>query len=369
MFVFGIVLSLPGTVLGLPEAAAQLDLAFADRGLFISALFVGLLAGSLASGPIVDRMGQRAVLAASAAAVAGCLPLFAAASGFALAVAALAALGLACAGMNTAANALSSELFPSERGRRMNGLALMVGLGGLALPAAIALAAGALSWRAIVVSGGIAAGAAAIVGAVVAAPPAVAVQTGWAAFSGVLRQPGFAWSGLMVLLGAATEASVAGWTSTYLGARGFTPAAATWALSSHWLGLVIGRIALSRQVDRGKATAVTAAALCGSAAIAGFALAGDRRVLAAAPFVIGLAIAVVVPTSLALAGERYRVNAGTLFGILLTLAQAGAMIVPSIVGIVAEEAGLRAGMLVIALNGIVIAAATRRVHAARRGTT
>src|SRR5688500_18412318 len=111
MFVFGIVLALPGTVLGLPDAAGQFELALADRGVLISALFVGLLAGSLASGPVVDALGQRAVLSASSAAVAACLPLFAAASGFAFAAAALAALGFACAGMNTAANALSSDLF------------------------------------------------------------------------------------------------------------------------------------------------------------------------------------------------------------------------------------------------------------------
>ena len=75
MFSFGIVLALPGTVLGLDDAVAQFGLTLPDRGALISALFVGLLIGSALSGPIVDTFGQRASLAGSAALVALCLPL------------------------------------------------------------------------------------------------------------------------------------------------------------------------------------------------------------------------------------------------------------------------------------------------------
>lgn len=364
MFVFGIILSLPGTVVGLPEAAAQFGLALADRGVMISTLFIGLLIGSLLSGPIVDALGQRASLAASAALVAVCLPLFALAATFAAAASALAALGVACAGMNTAANALSSDLFPAERGRRMNVIALMVGLGGLALPTATALAVNVISWRAIVFSGGAVAALVALAGAVVRAP-AVPVRTaGWGAFADVLRQPGFGWCCVLILFGAATEASLAGWISTYLGSIGFGASAATWALSSHWLGLVAGRLLFSTRVDRAKAAAIRRAALAGSGCTVLFVLLPAPWVLAL-PFATGLAIAVVVPTTLALAGERYRVNAGTLFGTLLTLAQVGGMVMPALVGAVAEGFGVRAGVSLVAVNGLVIAAATQRARGAR----
>jgi len=150
MFVFGIVLGLPGTVLGLPETVAELGLTLADRGTLISALFVGLLIGSLASGPLVDALGHRASLALSAGLVAICLPLLAAATSAALAGVALAALGLAAAGMNTASNALSSDVFPAERARRMNRLAILTGLGGLAMP----MATRSGLWSGVVASGG-----------------------------------------------------------------------------------------------------------------------------------------------------------------------------------------------------------------------
>ena len=43
MFVFGMILGLPGTVLGQPETVQQFGLTLADRGLLISTLFTARL--------------------------------------------------------------------------------------------------------------------------------------------------------------------------------------------------------------------------------------------------------------------------------------------------------------------------------------
>jgi DHA1 family bicyclomycin/chloramphenicol resistance-like MFS transporter len=369
MFTFGIILALPGTVLGLDDAVVQFGLTLTDRGTLISAMFVGLLIGSAVSAPVVDSFGQRASLAGSAMLVGLCLPLFAFADSFALALASIVAVGFASAGMNTAANALSSDLFPHERGRRMNGLALMVGLGGLSLPALAAVTAGVISWRGIVLTGASVSGLVAVAAMLVRVPPLPARPPAGAALATVVRQPGFGWFVLLLLLGPATEASMAGWTSTYLGTMGFNQSAATWALSSHWLGLVAGRLMFSGYVDREKAVAIVRAALGGAMLIAVFAAAPWPWLLAAAPFAIGVAIAVVVPTSLALAGERYPGHPGTLFGVLLTFAQVGAMIMPAAIGVVASRYGLRGGLLLLIVGGVATAAVTRRARGAPPGTT
>jgi fucose permease len=343
-------------VLGLPGVAEQFQLTLADRGSLISTLFIGLLIGSVLSGPLVDRAGHRASLAASAGLVALCLPLFAFATSFTFAAAAMAALGLAAAGMNTASNALSSELFPRERGRRMNGIALVVGMGGLAMPMATALGAGTVSWRAVVTAGAALAAMVALAGALVRAPAdatAAVRESGAMAIARVSRQRGFGWFGLLLILGAATEASMAGWTSTFLTAAGFSPAAATWALSSHWFGLVAGRVLFSSRVDRAKEAAIVRAALSGAAVLFVF-------VLSPAPFAIGLAIAVIVPTSLAFAGDRVAGNAGTLFGLLLTLAQVGGIVVPALIGVVSERSGVRVGLSLLIVNCLLVALVTRR---------
>jgi fucose permease len=362
MFVFGMILALPGTVLGLPEAAAQFELTLADRGTLISTLFLGLLLGSLASGPVVDALGQRRSVVLSCALVAVCLPMFALARAFLLGSVALFSLGFACAGMNTAANALSSDLFPDERGRRMNGIALAVGAGGLTLPMVTALASGVLSWRVIVVAGALLSAAVAVAGARVRTPEA-AVHAGGgslSAFAHFLRQPRFGWFCALLMLGAANEASMAGWTSTYLSAAGFSPAAATWALSSHWLGLITGRLMLSRRVDRDKTRALVRAALATAGGVAIFVTTDAPVPLAAAPFAIGVAMAIIVPTSLALAGDRYRGNAGTLFGILLTLAQVGGMVIPPLIGVAAERTSVAGGMSLLVANAVLIAAVAWR---------
>ena len=362
MFVFGITLSLPGTVVGLPDAVAQFGLSLADRGTLIATMFVGLLVGSLASGPFVDRLGQRTALAVSAAALAVSFPLFALSSSLWTAGAALAAIGLAGAGINTASNALASDLFPHERGRRMNLIALVVGTGGLAMPTLTALASEFTSWRTIVFGSAVLSAAVALALFRIEPPrvPAPHHAGILAAFQHFARQPRFVWFCIVATLAGANEAATAGWTSTYLGAAGLDASAATFGLSLHWLGLVAGRLAFSGRVDRMKTAAVVRGALAGAACLAAFVLVRNASVLAVIPFATGMAIAVVMPTALALAGERYAGNAGTLFGILLTLAQVGGITLPALVGVVAEGAGIRVGMALLIANLVAIAIAAQR---------
>jgi len=91
-------------------------------------------------------------------------------------------------------------------------------------------------------------------------------------------------------------------------------------------------------------------------------------VLAVGPFAVGVAIALVMPTSLALAGERMAGNPGTLFGVLLTLAQVGGMILPASIGLVADRAGVRPGLAILALSCAAIALIVRRVSGALPGS-
>jgi MFS transporter, FHS family, glucose/mannose:H+ symporter len=375
MVVFGIILSLPGTVVGLPEAAAQFDLSLANRGGLISTLFAGMLAGCIVGGPIVDRAGQRRALTVSTAVAGLSMMLFAVMTTFTAAAVTLTAMGVGCAGMNISANALSSDLFPDDRVRRMNGIAVMVGIGGLLLPAAMALITALLSWRSVVSAAGVVALLVAASAARVPAPRYGRSQEQdlpYAAGDGrsqeqdlpymsgdwrkILGQRGLTTVGALVLLGAANENTMAGWTSTYLNDQGFSARTATWVLASHWSGLIIGRMILSTRLDTHKIGAIVVCALAGAAFVTAFVGAPVPFVLASAPFAIGTVIGVVIPTSLALGGERLKGNAGTLFGLLLTLAQVGGMTAPAVVGLAAERYGLRMALTLMAANSLAIAA-------------
>lgn len=355
MFVYGMVLSLPGTVLGLPEVADRLGLTLAGQGTLIAALFLGLLVGSLVSGPVVDALGHKVTIAGSAGAIAVALPLFAAAPSYRLAALALVAIGIASAGVNIAANALSSNYFPDERARRMNGLAVAFGAGGLALPSVTALVASRAPWWSVVLGGAAVAAAIALLATRIAAPPAPRVHPDAAGFARVLRQRGLLWVALLVALGAGTEASLAGFTSTYLTRVGFAAPVATWILASHWVGLITGRLMFAHRVDRAKRSAIVAGALAGAVGVIALVTASDAVVLAGLPFAIGIAIAIVVPTSLAIGGEQYPSSPGRVFGVLLSSAQLGGMALPALIGRVAEVGGVRIAMAMIAVNNVLLA--------------
>ena len=86
---------------------------------------------------------------------------------------------------------------------------------------------------------------------------------------------------------------------------------------------------------------------------AGFALIG--------PFVVGMCMALVMPTSLALAGERIRGNPGALFGVLLTVAQVGGIVLPASIGLMAEQTSVRLGLSLLVVSFGAIAVIVRRV--------
>jgi fucose permease len=360
MLVYGIVLSLPGTVLGLPETAAELGLTLTSRGSLISALFVGLLLGSLLSGPIVDALGYRASLALSSGLVALAMPLLAVMRTPLLAGVTIVALGVASAGMNTASNALSSDLFPGERAIRMNRLAILVGIGGVMMPVTTVVASVAVSWRTVVVAGGV---LAAVVALACAWVPAITVASRphslGVALRRFARQPGFVWLAAALLLGGGNEAALAGWLSTYVQAAGFSAPASTWILASHWLGLIVARVTLSPRVERMKAVAVFRSAVAGALCIALFVIVRADLWLAVLPFVIGYAIALAVPTMLALSGDRYPGNPGALFGLLLTLLQVGGIALPAAIGVISDRVGLRPGLSLLVFSCLTVALLVR----------
>jgi fucose permease len=74
-----------------------------------------------------------------------------------------------------------------------------------------------------------------------------------------------------------------------------------------------------------------------------------------------MCIALVMPTCLALAGERIQGNPGALFGGLLTLAQIGGMVLPAAIGLVAQYTNVRLGLALLIGSYGVIALLVRRL--------
>jgi MFS family permease len=363
MFVFGTLTGLPGALLTLPDVVEGLQLTLADRGTLIASVFTGMFGGSVLSGPVTAAMGTRRTFVASAVLMAVCLPLMGLASSFGSAAAALAAAGFAAAGVNTTSNVLVSDAYPEARGHRLAIMSVAVAAGGVAMPLAAGVIAGRLSWHVLV----FAASAVATVVAVVAFRLHAPASSQGAPIrlrdiAGTFGQPGFGAMTLLALLGAANDVTMAGWTSTFLLGQGFTPSGAAGALSSYWFGLIAGRLALSRFVDRDKLRAIAAAAGGGAVLSLLWALASAPVVLTVMPFFIGVANSLLVPTALAAAAERHPRSTGLVFGLMMTATQVGAMGLPSLVGVVAEGAGLRLGMALLVVTSAVMAVVAWRAR-------
>lgn len=70
----------------------------------------------------------------------------------------------------------------------------------------------------------------------------------------------------------------------------------------------------------------------------------------------GLTFASIYPTILAIAGNRYRSFAGTVFGVLLAVGLSGGMVFPLSIGHLSQSAGFRAGMAMPAIGAALICA-------------
>src|SRR5439155_11648867 len=62
IFVFGIVMAVLGTLFGLPEMRARLQIDMAQQGNVFLLLFMGILVSTLVAGPAIDSIGNKIIL-------------------------------------------------------------------------------------------------------------------------------------------------------------------------------------------------------------------------------------------------------------------------------------------------------------------
>lgn len=171
-------------------------------------------------------------------------------------------------------------------------------------------------------------------------------------------RPGLALGALVVIAmaGALVEDSGNSWASLYLARDLGAPAAIA---ASGYIALVgaqfVGRLLADRLVDRFGASAVARA---GGAIIAlgmGTALAVPTVPGTVAGFALaGLGTATLVPGAMQAADELPGLRPGTGLTIVSWLMRIGFLASPPLVGLVADQAGLRTGLLVVPLAGLAV---------------
>jgi MFS transporter, FHS family, glucose/mannose:H+ symporter len=345
MFLFGVSLVLLGTLFGLPAMRERLELtSLVRQGDLQALLLVGVLISTVLVGPLIDRLGHKAVLTVSAALTAVALAGYAGATGYRMAQGLAIALGLGGGGLNMATNVLVSELYHKERGGKLNQLGVFFGVGALLMPFVTAWVERSITE--LMLGTAVLSAVAAVVYAYLEFP-AAREASGASMLESVkaLRYPGVLAFGFLLFFESGNEAAMTGWMTTWAGGVGASVRGATLLLAFYQGMMMLGRIVAAPILRRvSNSQMVVGSAASAVAAVVVLILAHSLASLAVAAALVGLAFAPIYPTVLALAGDRYQRYAGTVFGILFTIGLSGGIAYPWAIGHVSQWGGIRAGM-------------------------
>lgn len=359
LFLFGIVMALLGAIL--PSLMSRISLSLAQAGTLFLVMNAGILASSLGLGPLLDRFGMRPPLvvgpllaALGLVAVAGARQHQALAWGMAL-------LGLGGGALNSAGNTLVADLHQAQQARSaaLNLLGVFFGIGALVIPLAIGLLLELAELATILLAAALLCLLVAGGNALVALPPPKQQhQLPLGAAGRLLREPFVLVFAALLFFESGNEFVAGGYTSSFLVREtGFSVRAASWALSGYWAALMAARIVLSRLALAASGSRLLVG--CAIASAAGTLLLATSRspVTAVLAVVwIGAGLAGIFPTALGIVGARYPALTGTVFGLLLTAALSGGMLLPWLSGQIGEARGLRPALVMVAAQFLVIAA-------------
>lgn len=349
MFGFGIVMALLGAILPLISQRLHFDLAQAG-GLFLI-MNGAMLVTTFALGPLLDRFGIKPTFLVAPLLVAGALALVAEAGVFETLQIAVVLLGIGGGALNQATNTLIADLHEDARRKSaaLNLLGVFFGFGALFVPFTIGTLLDVLGLARILYLAAVLALATTVMSLVLAFPdPRQSAGVPMAKVLTLARQPLIVTLALLLFLESGNEFVFGGYITSYLTRTlGASMPTASILLAVYWGALMLSRVVLSRVLLHISGHALTLVSAAGVAASAGVLVSVHSLVIAALSIaVLGMSTAAIFPTTLGLAGARYPSYSGTAFGILIGIALTGGMTLPFVVGRVAENSGVAAGLAI-----------------------
>jgi len=350
MFVFGVILLLMGSLL------PSLHVSGARAGSLGSFPLIGILAATVLVGPLLDKVGAKPALAAALALIAAALAVMPSLANYAALAAAALAYGLGGGIVNTATNALVSDLSASGRGVALNLLGFSFSVGAVTAPLLMSLAARISSATVL----RLLATAPAMVLILVLAlrfPEPAHAGTPLGTLLRVLKDPVVWLFGALLFFESGNENCMFVWAGKVT--------ADVLHLAAERSDLAL--VSLSAALGAGRLLAILWLKWMGGRTLlllsAAITVAGAIQVAAFATFagmvagfaVIGLGMSAIFPTTLGLAGGRFPDRTGTVFGAVMTVALVGGSAGPMVGGWAASSSpGRVMAIPVIAAGAIAI---------------
>lgn len=345
----------------LPDLARSTGADLAALGAVFTAIYGGGLLGQLATGAIVDRIGNRPVLVVGPVVAAAGMAGLALAPSLPVVLASGFVWGLGFGTLMVGANLAVVAAYEDGGAGALNLTNVFFGVGAIVGPALVGLliAAGLTAHPALGVSAAVLAVTSVTALALRRAPPRAALGTTTRPAPArpptrLLLVAPIAWVfGLLLLLYVGNEASIGAWLATYLGETAGTPLdAGALATSGFWLAITAGRVLAAAFGTRLGAPRLLLVSL-GGALVAGLGFVagiGSAPLTIAAALLAGLSFGPIYPTTIALVAVRFPSGTGTIAGVVMTMGSVGGAILPWLYGILILEVSPLAGVVLIPIS-------------------
>lgn len=325
MCFFGVSMITLGSVL--PSLVAKLGLSGLQTTSLVTFLPLGMLAGSLIFGPIVDRFGHKALL------VPGCVTVLLGLEGLiffkSVPLLQLSIVGIGVGGgiLNGETNALVSDISnESEKGSRLSFLGTFYGLGALGIPSLLGILSEHYPFETILQGIGIIM----LAGILFCIPvrfPAPKQAQGFPVKEGLglLKEGSLLLFSSILFFQSGIEGVCNNWSTSYFGQTTDIPASqALIVLTCMVAGLTAARILQIVIFKKIKPAAVLPYSLTLTAIGFGMLTASPGFVRAATGMgLVGMGLSATYPVVLSILGTRYAALSGTAFGIALAIALIG----------------------------------------------
>ena len=342
MLFFGIGLITLGSVA--PDLKVKLHLDAIASGTLFSILPLGILAGSLLFGPLVDKYGYKVLLAVS------CLFMFTGFEGIAyspshgLLKICIFLIGLGGGAINGATNALVADISDKDKGANLSLLGVFFGIGALGMPLVLGILRNSLDFETIIATIGIMALASGIFFTLIRFPPPKQTQR-FPITRGVtlLKDNVLILIAFFLFFQSSFEGIINNWTTTYLIDKlSIQQSYALYGLSLFIAGMAIMRLltgSLFRSVSTKKILTVSFLLILLGLT---FLKTGGSLYLAVTGLVLlGAGLAGGFPIMLGIVGSRFSELSGTAFSFVLFVALLGNILINYGMGFIAQNFGIR----------------------------
>ncbi len=331
MFVFGVVLLLMGSLLpGLHVSGAR-------AGSLGSFPLAGILSVTVVIGPVLDKLGAKPALALGLAVVAAALASIPSLGSYPALAAAALLYGFGGGILNTATNAVVSELSAAGRGVALNLLGFSFSLGAVTAPLLMSFASRRFSTSTILYV--LAAAPAAVLMLILTLrfPRATHAATPVWSLVRVLNHPVVWLIGVLLFFESGNENCLFVWAGKMMQETlHLASGRADLALVSLSVALGGGRLLAALGLKRlGSRNLLLLSCAITIAGVAVVRLSASFGGMIAGFAVLGLGMSAIFPTALGMAGDRFPNETGTVFGAIMTAALVGGTAGPAIGGLAA----------------------------------